>query len=201
MAVARFTLSTGIEGGIAVYKSPNTGKLSISQAMMPSIDEIENIRELHNIKVGIEDHLSEQDAAKTFFYHRLLTTIYPLGLRRDLALTVHSHPAWSDDDPVFDPLTPSLRDIEVFAHDRGRNPRLIDGILNAIDSVARLKLIRESSSTPFSYFHDHIDRQPDSEAMDDLLRSHGFNVATAIFDLTKGRLVTEPDVIVEQLFQ
>jgi hypothetical protein len=196
LAIARFTLSTHIEGGMAVYKNLQTAKLSISQPIMPDFDEIEIWRQNRNESVRLDEHLTAEDAMNSFYDFRLVDDGRG-NVRRDIGLLIHSHP-----NKAWDHLRPSLNDLELFAETRGNNPRLIEGILQVKDDQAKLKLFRESSSVPFSYFHDYVNEPPNAEQMDVLLHEHGFNTAVANFVLgDEDRLSSRPAQVVNQLFQ
>lgn len=202
-ALARYTLDTVSEGGLAVYKNIRTGRLAISQADLPDDEEREQERQRVNSIVRIEDHIDSSTARTSYMYERLTGIKRPgfdcYAPRKDVALLIHSHPTYSE-EKASDFLRPSLTDLE--AHDEllGYNPRLIDGILVAEEDLARILFYR-SSEQRVNAFYQTLEIQPPATKTVELMRESGYHTAIAEFNLVAGSIRTIPSRCTDELFR
>lgn len=192
-ALARYTLETESEGGFCVYKSPATGKLTISHADLPTAEEREEWREDVNSIARIYSHLDAEGAKGSYNQTKLIwTSTRP---RSDVALFVHSHPG----DSSF--LRPSSADLENYEDQNGRNPNIINGILVATRKRARVFLYGQTATqyARGQYQTTNPDYM-DAQKARDMLADDGFCTALATFDTIQGRIVSDPSRVAEQYF-
>lgn len=195
--LARFTIRESCEGGLALFKNRNSGRLTISEADLPSLKTREAQRQDHNEIVGIHEYLDEFFRDLQYDPSKLLSK----QRRRDIdvGLFIHSHPTIKGEyHGRYDYLIPSIIDLEVYHEELGYSPGRIDGILVADKDETALFFYKALSNT--TCFYGAIDKQLSRQKMLDLMQENGYAYSTALFSTDTGQLLTHSSEVVSEIF-
>lgn len=196
--LALYTATKSAEGGLAVYKRPATGKVTISMPELPSDDDrIKRLAEIKDRTAGIGSSFDlmfvDEESERKSYDPSLVYRRDGYTLRSDMGLFIHSHPNTREDH-----LRPSPADLNFDEYLSGRNPRLVSGILAPFTdrgSANRLLIYRTPSDGEYIQFYQGMEEHElpdDGHKMRTMLTDSGYNLAIVNYD-EAGRLLSDPE--------
>ena len=201
-ALADYTATYSAEGGLAVYKKPEDGKITISKPDMPTEEEREKrlrslIERAGSSSMFSGGHWADDETERLSYDVRKLL-INGHRVRRDVAFFIHSHPGVREDY-----LAPSLQDLSMDEELRGNSPRVIEGILTPRlreTEPHRLLIYGVPSSGSYIQFYQTMEdsRDPSAAKMRELLGKNGYNLAIVEFN-TEGVLQSDVREVAESI--